>query len=116
MEAEGFALLAEAPPRELLLGVEGAFWTRGGAIRATNATAFRAPLPPGTARAAWNFVVEKVADGTCVLSTETRVRCCADAASRRRFRLYWLLARPGSGLIRRLMLRSIRRAAERPSA
>jgi hypothetical protein len=35
-----------------------------------------------------------------------------DAATRRRFRWYWRVIRPGSGLIRRAMLASIRRAAE----
>jgi hypothetical protein len=43
------------------------------------------------------------------LSTETRVWCAPDA--RAKFRLYWLLVRPGSGLVRRSMLRSIRREA-----
>jgi len=37
-----------------------------------------------------------------------------DAASRRRFRLYWLLIRPFSGLMRRLMLRAIAREATHP--
>ena len=41
---------------------------------------------------------------------EARVRCAADV--RARFRLYWLLIRPGSSLIRRIMLRAIRRMAE----
>lgn len=32
--------------------------------------------------------------------------------TRPRFRIYWLIVRPGSGLIRRSMLRAIRRRAE----
>lgn len=36
----------------------------------------------------------------------------ADAKSRRYFGLYWAVIRPGSGLIRRCMLRSIRKKAE----
>jgi hypothetical protein len=34
--------------------------------------------------------------------------------TRRRFRAYWLFVRPGSGLIRRFMLRAVRARAERP--
>jgi hypothetical protein len=109
--AAGFTLLAEDPPRELVLGVDGAFWRLRGDLRRVDAPSFRGPQPPGTARVAWNFHVAKRQGGMCELSTETRVRC-ADAASRRRFRLYWLVVRPGSGLIRRMMLRSVRRAAE----
>ncbi|MFN2564397.1 MAG: hypothetical protein ABR499_05215 [Gemmatimonadaceae bacterium] len=109
--AQGFAVLEEDAPRELVLGVVGAFWRLRGDMRRVDATSFRGPQPAGTARAAWNFHLAKRADGTCVLSTETRVHC-ADAESRRRFRAYWLVVRPASGLIRRLMLRSIRHAAE----
>lgn len=107
----GFALLDERPGRELLIGLEGRFWTARGDLRGTDARRFRAPLAPGLARAAWDFRVEPIGEGRTRLSTETRVRC-ADAAARRRFRPYWLLVRPGSGLIRRAMLAAIRRAAE----
>jgi hypothetical protein len=110
--AGGFTVVAEDPPRELVLGVDGAFWRLRGDLRRVDAASFRGPQPRGTARAAWNFHVAQRADGTSALSTETRVRC-ADPASRWRFRAYWLIVRPGSGLIRRLMLRSIRRDAER---
>jgi hypothetical protein len=41
---------------------------------------------------------------------------CADAATRRAFRRYWLVVRPASGLLRRLMLARVRRAAERVAA
>jgi hypothetical protein len=111
IEAQGFAVLAEDPPREVVLGVVGAFWRLRGEMRHVDAESFRGPQPAGTARAAWNFHLAERADGGCELSTETRVQC-ADAGSRRRFRLYWIVVRPGSGLIRRLMLRSVRRAAE----
>ena len=44
------------------------------------------------------------------LTTETRVRA-GDDRSRRRFRVYWLVVRPFSGLIRREWLRAIARRA-----
>ena len=110
-ERNGFVVLAENPPKELLIGLVGAFWKLRGAVRATDATRFRAPQPSGTARAAWNFVVDAGHGGKARLSTETRVEP-ADPASARRFRAYWFLVRPWSGLTRRCMLRAIREEAE----
>jgi hypothetical protein len=110
-ERQGFAVLAEDPPVELLIGLVGAFWTLGGGIRATDADRFRGPQEPGTARAAWNFRIEARPGGRVVLRTETRVQP-ADPDSARRFRRYWRLVRPFSGLTRGYMLRAIRREAE----
>lgn len=111
-ERQGFAILAENPPREILIGLVGAFWTLGGNLRATDAAHFRGPQERGTARAAWNFLIEEQRSGGVMLSTETRVQP-ADAESASRFRRYWWLVRPWSGLTRRYMLRAIRREAER---
>lgn len=110
--ASGFAVLAEWPERELVMGLAGRFWTPSGGRIATDAAAFRGPIPPGTARAAWNFLAEPRSDGTTLLRTETRI-ACADTAARRRFRAYWFVIRPGSELIRRAILRAIRAHAER---
>jgi hypothetical protein len=63
------------------------------------------------ARGLWNFKVVAAGDRETILSTETRVTC-GDPASRRRFRLYWLVIRPFSGLVRIIMLRAIRDAAQ----
>jgi hypothetical protein len=109
--AQGFLLLAEDPPREVVLGAVGAFWRLRGGLLHVDADSFGDTLPPGTARAAWNFHIAELGDNQCILSTETRVQC-ADDPSRRRFKLYWTVVAPGSGLIRLLMLRSIRRTAE----
>jgi hypothetical protein len=106
----GFRLLAEAPGREVVIGVTGSFWRPTGNIAPTDPARFREPPPAGMARAAWNFVVAE-ADGGSLLTTETRV-LCADEASRRSFRRYWRLVGPLSGLIRHRMLASIRRVAE----
>jgi hypothetical protein len=46
-----------------------------------------------------------------VLSTETRV-LLTDARARRRFRAYWLVVRPFSGLVRRSWLRAAKHRAE----
>lgn len=106
-EKQGFCILAEDPPHEMVIGLEGAFWKISGELRPVDSDTFRhQPIPPGLARAAWNFVVTPERPGVCRLSTETRVRVSARAALP--LRAYWLLIRPGSGLIRRLMLRRVR--------
>jgi hypothetical protein len=105
----GFVRLDEDPGRELLLGVVGRFWRPTGNIETCDAARFRGPLEPGKAKAAWNFVVHAQGRHATLLTTETRVHC-SDAAALRSFRRYWLVVRPFSGLIRRLMLESIGRA------
>jgi len=110
-EQRGFTVLDEDPPRELLIGLTGRFWTLRGGLTATDAKSFVESLPPGCARAAWNLRIEPVDPGRNVLVTETRVQC-ADRKTRRKFGAYWLLIRPGSGLIRRCMLRAIKEEAE----
>ncbi len=51
------------------------------------------------------FWAEPLAQGRSLLRTETRVYA-SDASSRWRFRAYWLVVRPFSGLIRRSWLRA----------
>lgn len=111
MLSEGFALLEERPGEELVLGTVGRFWRARGELCATSSVRFLAPAPSGTAKAAWNFEVGLRADGATDLRTETRV-LCADVATRQRFRAYWMLIRPFSGLIRQEMLAAVRSAAE----
>ena len=110
-EAAGFRVVAERAPGELVIGLLGRFWTPRGALCAdVTAESFRRGPPDGQALAGWNFTVTATSNGASELRTETRVWCAADA--RWKFRFYWLLVRPGSGLIRRDMLRAIRNDAE----
>ncbi|HKP76035.1 MAG TPA: hypothetical protein VJT67_10865 [Longimicrobiaceae bacterium] len=107
----GFVLLGEREGEELLLGLVGRFWRPSGGILRLTADEMRGFDRPGFAVAAWNFTL--AGDGDAVrLATETRVRC-TDEASRRSFRRYWAVIGPFSGLTRREMLRSIKRACER---
>jgi hypothetical protein len=107
----GFGVLAEIPGEEIVLGVTGRFWRPTSNLSPFKREDFDQPVPPGIARAVWNFNVREGRDGLSILSTETRVKC-GDVASRRKFRLYWFFVRPFSGLIRRLMLRAVSRACE----
>jgi hypothetical protein len=94
----------------IVLGLTGQFWrilgARRDAARPTSAEGFLAYDGPDTCKAVIDFRV-----GSGRLSTETRVHV-ADPASRRKFRRYWLVIRPFSGLIRILLLRAARHRAE----
>lgn len=106
----GFRLIAEDPGRELVVGGIGRFWTPSGGLRkVTDKDQFQSFQEPGYAKVAFNFRLE---EGQ--LSTETRI-AGTDAKARRLFGLYWLLIRPGSGLIRREWLRAIDRRAQASS-
>lgn len=68
---------------------------------------------PGWVKYLTDFHVQPV-DGGVQLSTETRC-VSTDERARRRFAPYWVLIRPGSGLIRRDVLSTIARLSEAPS-
>jgi len=108
---EGFYVIGDDPPRELVIGLEGPFWKPACKLRPVSAATFATPVTGNVARGAWNFLVERQGDGSTRLSTETRVLCSDE--SRLKFRLYWSVIRFFSGLTRRFMLRSIRAEAER---
>ncbi len=106
----GFIPLADTD-EELLVGIVGRFWTPGGGLRPLSGEEFRRFDEPGYAKATWNFAVEPVAEGLTRLTTETRVMC-TDRSARRKFRAYWAVVGPFSGLIRTRALRQIKVAAE----
>ena len=106
----GFALLADEP-LEVVLGLTGRFWKLQGEVLPSDPATFRAPPPPGTARAALNFLLIPRPDGKTQVSTDTRI-LCADDETRRIFGWYWRVIRLGSGATRVAMLRALRTAAE----
>jgi hypothetical protein len=73
---------------------------------------FLAVAAPGYAKAVMNFRVQESQLAMSVVTTETRV-FATDERTQRRFALYWWTIRLGSGLIRWMWLRAIRRRAER---
>ncbi|MEP6920754.1 MAG: hypothetical protein ABI967_06490 [bacterium] len=107
-----FILLGETPNEELLLGLVGRFWTVAGGLCRLTAEEYRNFHEPGFAKAAWNFSVSDLPDHSTLLATETRV-LCLDEVSRKRFKLYWLFVGSFSGLLRRDILKTIKRNAER---
>jgi hypothetical protein len=107
----GFIELARVPGEEIVLGVIGRFWRPDAPVlRDWKAAEFVAMSAPGQAKAAWNFSLRANA-GATILSTETRVQCCGQAA-RIKFRLYWALIGFFSGWIRKEMLKMVRRNCE----
>lgn len=107
----GFVMLEERQGQEMVLGLTGKFWRPGGGIVHTEPIEFQSPTPKGMAKGAWNFALRRATDDSTLLTTETRV-WCPDAGGRRRFGAYWMLVRPFSGLLRRIMLKEIRKMAE----
>jgi hypothetical protein len=77
--------------------------------RSAPADEFRDFDVPGYAKAATSFWFVPDPAGT-MCHTETRVTT-TDVPSRRKMSAYWLLIRPGSGLIRRAILHEIARRA-----
>ncbi|MEM8488055.1 MAG: hypothetical protein AAF564_21070 [Bacteroidota bacterium] len=111
LEQLRFAKLEEIENQDLLLGIIGRFWSLDGDLQQTDPTHFLQFNTPGYARAAWRFSLNESEPGRTLLSTETRVQC-TDLNSARRFKLYWRVVGPFSGLIRREMLRIIKKNAE----
>ena len=106
----GFVLLGERPGSEMAFGIAGKFWTPSGGRVTLDADGFHRFERAGYAKAVWDFRVAAAEHGSSRLTTETRIRC-VDSTARRRFRLYWAVVRPFSGLIRILMLRAVAREA-----
>lgn len=111
MQRQGFAMLANRPAEEIVLGIAGRFW-QAAPVNANlrGREDFARYDEPGSARASINFRVAPVTEGRTRLSTETRVRCFGGAE--RKFRLYWAIIGPFSAWIRRDWLRLIKRASE----
>ena len=108
----GFTKLDEVPNREVVFGIAGRFWRPDGDLRhLADREAFLAFSEDGCVKGAWNLRVDPAEDGTTILSTETRMAYYGLDA-RRKFRRYWTLVGPFSGLIRRALLRGVRRRAE----
>ena len=108
----GFILLDEGP-LEMVVGVIGRFWQLSACtVPLTGAADFAAFGREGYAKGIMNFTVEPLGPGQTRLRTETRVLPLGREAARK-FRLYWLFVRPGSGLIRWIWLAAIKRLAEK---
>jgi hypothetical protein len=113
MTEAGFKILFRYPPTEGVVGAIGRFWKLRPPelLDFGDADGFVSFGEAGYAKAAMNFHVWPAEDGSCTLSTETRIKT-TDPISRRSFGRYWRLIQPWSGLIRRDWLRAAKHRAE----
>ena len=109
----GFVLLADQPSQEIVFGLIGRFWTHSAQIQSVTPDTFIEFQQQGYAKVVANIAFIPQGAGIVCVTTETRVYC-PDDTSRRKFRLYWLLIGPFSGIIRKEWLRLIKQQAEIP--
>jgi hypothetical protein len=112
LQGTGFVILDDIPGEELVIGVAGKFWRPdGGRCLDLTADDFAAFSRPGYTKAAWNFRLRTESPECTVLATETRVKCFGRAALWK-FRFYWNLVGPFSGLMRKAILKQVKTEAE----
>lgn len=111
LQRSGFIRLEEHENRELIIGLIGQFWKPTGNLQKFDADEFRSWVRKDFAKATWSFKITPERN-LCIVETETRIHC-VDEKSRSRFARYWFFIRPFSGVIRRAILRSIKREAEK---
>lgn len=112
LQGTGFVMLAEVPGDELVIGVAGQFWRPdGGRCLDLTKDEFVGFSRSGYAKVAWNFKLRAESPESTFLSTETRINCLGSAAFWK-FRFYWTLVGPFSGLMRKAILKRVKIEAE----
>lgn len=112
MAALGWTQLAVRERREIVAGAAVQPWQPDVTFRPIPADQFADFREPGWVRIAWSLEAEPLGPSISRLQSQTRV-CATDDSARRRFRGYWRKAGPGIVLIRWVLLRAVRREAER---
>ncbi|MFN0158282.1 MAG: hypothetical protein ACKVRP_09460 [Bacteroidota bacterium] len=107
----GFTILEELPPHQIVVGLIAKPWRWDGGKDCPPAGEWNTDGYGGFAKIVAEFKVEQMDEHRCRLSTETRVRV-DERSSRWKFALYWMLVKPFSNLIRRQWLRQAKRLAE----
>jgi len=104
--------LAVVPEKEIVFGLVGRFWRPdGGVITGLSAEEIIAFHAKGYAKAVWNFAVVAESEDMTRVTTETRIQAFGWSA-RWKFRAYWVLVSPFSGIIRKEILELVKRNAE----
>lgn len=107
----GWAVLAEIPDREVILGAVTRPWDANPVFRPLPPEEFAGFHEPGYAKIVWTVRADPINAMESVARTETRV-ATTDQAARKAFRRYWSLVSPGVELIRWVSLRLVKREAE----
>jgi hypothetical protein len=108
----GWGELASLPGKELVMGAITQPWAADVVFRAIPPEQFATYTEPNHVKIAWTLRVEAINETQSVFRTETRVVAC-DAKARSRMLRYWIVFSPGILLIRMVLIRLIRREAER---
>lgn len=104
-----FTLLEQHGHDEIIYGLIGQFWKSNyGLASVVDAESFLAFQQAEHAKLVLYFSIQQLDAQHCRVSTETRV-LCLDHQALVKFRPYWYLIRPVSGLIRHRILRQIQR-------
>jgi len=112
MQSLGWRVLAERPGREIVVGAVTKPWESDVVFRGLPPDQFAPYSEAGEVKIAWTLRAEPAGQHGSVFMTETRA-VATDAAARARFRTYWAFASPGIAAIRWVMLRPLKREAER---
>jgi hypothetical protein len=107
----GWAVLAEIPDREVVLGAVTRPWDANPEFRPLPPQEFAGFHEPGYAKIVWTLRADPINATESVARTETRVTT-TDQAARKAFRRYWSLVSPGVEVIRWVSLRLVKREAE----
>lgn len=104
-----FILLEKVPDKGIVLGLVGQFWKLSGKLQHFDASEFASLPDKGYAKAVWYFYLTPAASGT-ILTAETRI-FCPDEHTLSKFKKYWKVVKPFSGIIRHNILKAIRNNA-----
>jgi hypothetical protein len=109
----GWAVLAEIPDREVILGAVTRPWDANPVFRPLPPQEFAGFHEPGFAKIVWTLRADPINATESVARTETRVTT-TDRAARKAFpfRRYWSLVSPGVEVIRWISLQLVKREAE----
>lgn len=108
----GWRTLAEESGHEIVMGAITQPWSADVIFKPVLPEEFAKLREPDHVKIAWTLRADVVTSDTCIFRTETRAVAC-DESARKKFYRYWRRFRPGIVLIRLLMLKPLKRQAER---
>ena len=111
----GWAVLADVPNREVVMGAVTQPWEADVVFRPLSPEAFTTFNEPGFVKIAWTLRADATTATESVFRTETRA-IATDGTARAKFRRYWSFLSPGIIVIRWTMLQPLKAEAERRAA
>ena len=112
MQDQGWAVLAEVPDQEIVMGAVTRPWEADFCAFAPAPERFAAFNLPGFVKVVWTLRADPLGKGASRFITETRA-LATDPDARRRFRWYWARFSIGIKAIRWVSLITVKSAAER---